>query len=118
MAGDGLEQLDAESGADPDHDLAGVAPRCGRAYGAVTDALALGGLVHGLGSQHLLARKHVADRHDLVAPRLADSVSGAGSQVIVWIVDRAEDTAVADHRRRLPLVAGNPQSHEPQEILR
>ena len=105
MAGNGLEELDAEGRADPDHDLAGTVAGARRPHGPVEDALALGGLVHGLCSQHFLARKHVADRHDLLATRLAHAVAGARPQIVVGIVDGAEDLAVADHRRGLQIVA-------------
>src|SRR4249920_3244033 len=101
MASNGLEELDAERRAHPDHYLTAIVARGGRTHRPVADTFALGGLVHGLGSQHLLAREDVADRHDLLATRLAYAISGAGPQIVIGIVDRAQDPAVTDHRRGL-----------------
>ena len=112
MAGNGLEELDAESGAHADDHLTAIVARGGRSHRSVADAFALGALVHGLGSQHLLACEDVADRHDLLAARLAYAVSGARPQVVIGIVDGAEDAAVTDQRRGLQIVAGNTQSQE------
>src|SRR5215510_16300702 len=118
MAGNGLEQLDAERRAHPDHHLTAIVARGGWAHRPVAHALALGCLVHGLRPQHLLARENVADRHDLLAPRVTYAISCAGPKVVVGIVDGAEDTALTDHRGGLQIVAGNTQSHELQKIFR
>src|SRR6187200_1938730 len=97
MTGDGLEELDAERGAYPDHDVAAILADRSGTHRAVADTFALGSLVRSLCSQHLLAREDVSDCHDLLAARIAYAISGARPKVVVWIVDRAEDMAVTDH---------------------
>ena len=41
-----------------------------------------------------------------------------GPEIVVGVVDRADDAAVADHRRGLQIVAGEPQLHHVQQVLR
>ena len=68
--------------------------------------------------EHRLAVEHVTDRVDLLPPRLGETVAGTGAEVVVRVVDGGEDFSVADDRRRLQIVAGDSELHEPEQAFR
>src|SRR5260221_11662799 len=95
MACDRLEKLDAEGGADADHDLAGIMRRRRRPDRTVGNARDLAGTESRLASEHFFPREHVANSDDLFATRGTHAVTGAMAEVFIRIVDCADDLAVA-----------------------
>ena len=118
MACDRLEELDAEGGTNADDNILGIVAWRGRSHDLIADAFRFCRLVHGLRAQNLLAGQHVADGDKLFATFDAHAIPSARPQIVVGIVDGAEDPPVADHGRGLQIVARDAQSNDLEQVLR
>ena len=91
----GLEQLHAEGRADTDHDIPAILRGRGCTQIAVADAAGLVLLVQGFRAQDFLLVQRVADAIDLKPPLFRNAIARARPQIVVGIVDGADDLAVA-----------------------
>ena len=115
----GLEQLQAEGRADADHDIAGRCPGqrprpdCDTGCGVASSFSCIA-------SERSTSFWSSTSRMALssLAPLLGHAIAGAGTEIVVGIIDRADDLAVADHRRGLQIVARNPELHDIEQVLR
>ena len=101
------EELDAEGRRDADHHFRRHGRRPRRPHRLEGDVGCGVPRELVLLREHRLAVEHVADGVDLLPPRFGEPVAGAGPEIVVRIVDGADDPCRADHRRGLQIVAGD-----------
>ena len=117
MACDGLKELDTESRAYADDDVAAIFRGARRAEGVVMDAARFRRLIVRFGSQDFSPSQDVPDRDDLIAAGFVQAITGAWTLIVVRVIDGADDAAVSHDGGRLQVVAGDAQTDEIQQVL-